>query len=61
MAPSVQRPSQGPVRFVVSLLGASQLRMPSRRWRMVSPTHMGIMRSRYEGSFSATRHAGSFA
>ena len=54
MAPSVQRRSEGPVRFVVPLIGALRLRMFSRRWRIASPIHMGIMRSRYEGSFSAT-------
>ena len=45
---------EGSVRFVVPLLGALRLQMFSRRWRMLSPIHMGIMRSRYEGSFSAT-------
>ena len=35
-------------------LGASRLRMLLRRWKMASPIHMGIMRSRYEGSFSPT-------
>jgi hypothetical protein len=35
-------------------LGASRLRMLSRRWKTASPIEMGIMRSRYEGSFSPT-------
>jgi len=30
-------------------------------WKVASPTHMGIMHLRYEGSFSLPRPAGSFA
>jgi len=55
MALWAQFPSERSVRFVVPpVLGASRLRMLSRRWKMASPINMGIMRSRYEGSFSPT-------
>jgi hypothetical protein len=52
--PWAQLPSEQPLRFVVPPLRASRLWMLSRRWEMASPLHMGIKRSRYEGSFSST-------
>ena len=30
-------------------------------WKVASPTHMGIMQSRYEGSFSAIPSRNAFA
>jgi hypothetical protein len=57
MAPWAQGPSERPVRFVVPPSGFSA----ADAWKVASPIHMGIMHSRYEGSFSSPRPADSFA
>ena len=57
MAPGARGPSERPVQFVVPPLVFSA----ADAWKVASPTHMGIMHSRYEGSFSPPRPAGSFA
>ena len=58
MAPGARGPSERPVRFVVPPPWGFSA---ADAWRVVSPIHMGIMHSRYEGSFSSPRPAGSFA
>src|SRR5207237_10184253 len=50
MAPWAQGPSERPVRFVVPPLGFSA----TDAWRVASPIQMGIVTSRYEGSFLPT-------
>ena len=57
MAPWAQGPAERPVRFVVPPSGFSA----ADAWKVASPIHMGIMHSRYEGSFSSPRPGDSFA
>src|SRR5271169_6136994 len=53
-APWAQRPSERPVRFAVSPVGASRLLMPLAAFEKGVIKYVGMMRSPYEGLFSPT-------
>jgi hypothetical protein len=57
MVPGRKAPRSGQCGLWCRPLGVSA----ADAWKVASPIHMGIMHSRYEGSFSSPRPAGSFA